>query len=112
MDILNKTSTKACSLFSFTIRKILNLIENCHNKSYQLLNTFKYVPSHYISKIVSFEQQLKTYSPFTLIIFGIFFILLFFFLKKCCKFLKKIFNFFANIKDNIALLYCQLPGQN
>ena len=36
--------------------------------------------------------------------------MLFFFLKKCCKFLKIIFNFFANIKDNIALLYCQLPG--
>ena len=110
MDMLNKTSTKACSLFSFTIRKILNLIENCHNKFYQLLNTFNYAPSHYTSKIVSFEQQLKSYSPFTLIAFGIFFILLFYFLKKCCKFLKKIINFFANIKSNITLLYFQLPG--
>ena len=86
MDILNKASTKACSLSSFTIRKILNLIENCHNKSYQLLNTFNYVPSHYISKIVSFEQQLKTYSPFTLIVFGIFLYCYFFFSKNVVNF--------------------------
>ena len=78
MDMLNKASTKACSLFSFPIRKILNLIENCHNKFYQLLNTFNYVPSNYISKIVSFEQQLKSYSPFTLIVFGIFYIVILF----------------------------------
>lgn len=110
MDILNKVSMKVCSLASITVRNLLNLTENCHNKFYQVLNTLNCIPSQYTSKIASFEQQLKTYSPFTLIVFGLFLIFLFYFLQKCYEFLKKIINFFANIKQNIALLYCKLPG--
>ena len=110
MDILNKVSMKVCSLASITVRNILNLIENCHNKFYQVLNTLNCIPSQYTSKIASFEQQLKTYSPIALIVFGLFLIFLFYFLQKCYEFLKKIINFFVNIKQNIALLYCKLPG--
>ena len=82
MDILNKVSTKVCSLTSFTVRNVLNSIENCHNKFYQVLNTLNCIPSQYTSKIASFEQQLKTYSPFTLIVFELFLIFLFYFLQK------------------------------
>ena len=82
MDILNKVSMKVCSLASITVRNLLNLIENCHNKFYQVLNTLNCITSQYTSKIASFQQQLKTYSPFALIVFGLFLIFFFFIFSK------------------------------
>ena len=110
MEILNLKLQKLVSFCSYTIKNILNLLENCHNKCYKLISSKNILNPIYFSKISSFEEQLKSYSPFTLIVFGLFLVFLFFLFKKIFKKLKKLIHFFQNFKENIAILYCKLPG--
>ena len=110
MEIINRISLELTAFLSYSIRNILNLLENCHNRFYQVINTKNIIPPQYFTRMSSFEEQLKSYSPFTLIIFGLFLILLFYLLKKVLKKTKKVFRFFGNFKTNIALLYCKLPS--
>ena len=110
MEILNQTLTKLISFSSYIVRITLNLIENCHNKFYYIINSINILPPKYFSKITSFEQQLKSYSPFTLITFGLFIIFLFNLSKKLCKFIENIIDFFMNFKENFGVLYSKLPG--
>ena len=110
MEILNRTLSKLVSFNSYAIKTILNIMENVHIKCYQILNSQTFLPNYYTSKISSFEEQLKTYSPFTLIAFGLLLILLVYFLKIIFKNIKKVMNFFLNFTENIKLIYCQLPG--
>ena len=110
MELLNRALSKLVSFNSYTIRSILNLIENVHIKFYQILNAQTFLPNYYSSKISSFEQQLKSYSPFTLIIFGLLLIFLVSFLKIVFKNIKKVINFFLNFTENVKILYCQLPS--
>ena len=110
MELLNRALSKLVSFNSYTIRSILNLIENVHIKFYQILNAQTFLPNYYSSKISSFEQQLKSYSPFTLIIFGLLLIFLVSFLKIVVKNIKKVINFFLNFTENVKILYCQLPS--
>ena len=111
MEIINKIISKFISFTSYSIRGTLNLFENCHNKLYQLIGTINLLPSNYFTKIASFEEQLKTYSPFTLIVFGLFLIFFIYLLKKCWKYTKQIINFFMDFRQNMFYLYCQLPAQ-
>ena len=110
MEVINRIPSELTAFLSYSIRNILNLLENCHNKFYQIINTKSIIPPQYFTRISSFEEQLKTYSPFTLIIFGLFLILLFYLLKKVLKKSKKVIRFFGDFKTNIALLYCKLPS--
>ena len=110
MEVLNKTLSKFISFTSHLVRIYLNLLENTHNKIYQLINSVNLIPSKYLVNITSFEQQLKTYSSFTLIIFGLSIIILYYFAKKIREYIKCVIDFFINFKQNIAILYCKLPG--
>ena len=110
MELLNQILLKFLSIISFIVRNYLNLIENIHNKFYQLIKTLKLIPSNYYSRIIIFEQQLKTYSPFTLILFGLSLIILLYFIKIIYEYINKIIDFFTNFKDNIATIYCNFPG--
>ena len=110
MAILNQILSTFISLISLIVRNLLNLIENIHNKFYQLTKTLNLFPPDYYSRITKFEEQLKTYSPFTLVIFGLSLILLFYLIKIIYGYIKKLINFCTNIKENIALIYCSFPG--
>lgn len=93
MEIINRISLELTTFLSYSIRNILNLLENCHNRFYQVINTKNIIPPQYFTRMSSFEEQLKSYSPFTLIIFGLFLILLFYLLKMVLKKTKKVFRF-------------------
>lgn len=110
MDTLYRILSVLILFFSFISKNILNILENWHIKLFRILNSQNFIPALYISNIISFEQQLKTYSPFTLILYGIFLVLFFSLLKKLFKVFKKIINYIKNIKENISLLYIQLPS--
>ena len=100
-------------LFSFskkTFKLGLDLLENCHTYFYSIMNSQNIIPKKYITKISLFEEQLKSYSSFTLICIGLLLIFLFNLLKIFYSYFLKIVYFFINIKENLALLYIKLPG--
>ena len=100
-------------LFSFskkTFKLGLDLLENCHTYFYSIMNSQNIIPKKYITKISLFEEQLKSYSPFTLICMSLLLIFLFNLLKIFYSYFLKIVYFFINIKENLALLYIKLPG--
>jgi sphinganine-1-phosphate aldolase len=74
------------------------------------MNSQNIIPKKYITKISLFEEQLKSYSSFTLICIGLLLIFLFNLLKIFYSYFLKIVYFFINIKENLALLYIKLPG--
>ena len=88
----------------------LDLLENCHTYFYSIMNSQNIIPKKYITKISLFEEQLKSYSSFTLICIGLLLIFLFNLLKIFYSYFLKIVYFFINIKENLALLYIKLPG--
>ena len=101
------------TLFSFskkTFKLGLDLLENCHTYFYSIMNSQNIIPKKYITKISLFEEQLKSYSSFTLICIGLLLIFLFNLLKIFYSYFLKIVYFFINIKENLALLYIKLPG--
>ena len=108
MEIIKKILSKLILFTSIFTRKTLNIIENFHNKFYQIINSQD--SKLYFSKIVSFEQQLKSFSPFTLISLGIFLIFLFYLIKKVFMIIERLINYLLNIKDNFAILYMKLPS--
>ena len=100
-------------LFSFskkTFKLGLDLLENCHTYFYSIMNSQNIIPKKYITKISLFEEQLKSYSSFTLICIGLLLIFLFNLIKIFYSYFLKIVYFFINIKENLALLYIKLPG--
>ena len=100
-------------LFSFskkTFKLGLDLLENCHTYFYSIMNSQNIIPKKYITKISLFEEQLKSYSSFTLLCIGLLLIFLFTLLKIFYSYFLKIVYFFINIKENLALLYIKLPG--
>jgi sphinganine-1-phosphate aldolase len=103
--------SKSFSISKSSIKFVLNLIENCHNNFFRTLNSQNIIPKEYISRIPTFEEQLKSYSPFTLIFFGLFMIFLYYFLKLLYSCLIKCIHFFLNIKENFIILYLKLPGK-
>ena len=88
----------------------LDLLENCHTYFYSIMNSQNIIPKKYITKISLFEEQLKSYSSFTLICMSLLLIFLFNLLKIFYSYFLKIVYFFINIKENLALLYIKLPG--
>ena len=107
--LINKIFSSFLLVIAIFIRKVLNLIENCHHKFYQLINSNNEISKLYFSKIFSFEQQLKSYSPYTLICFGIFLIFFLYIMKMIIKIFKNIINFFLHLKENLTYIYFQLP---
>ena len=110
MDRLSKVASNCLLPAKKLFKLILDLIENCHSYSFSLLNS-QNLTKQYFSKISSFESQLNSYSPFTLILFGIFLIFIYYFIKSILNCFAKIVNFFLNIKENLILLLAKLPGQ-
>ena len=110
MDRLSKVVSNCLLPAKKLFKLILDLIENCHSYSFSLLNS-QNLTKQYFSKISSFESQLNSYSPFTLILFGIFLIFIYYFIKLILNCFAKIVNFFLNIKENLILLLAKLPGQ-
>ena len=88
----------------------LDSLENCHTYFYSIMNSQNIIPKKYITKISLFEEQLKSYSSFTLICMSLLLIFLFNLLKIFYSYFLKIVYFFINIKENLALLYIKLPG--
>ena len=101
---------KLFSLSKKTFKLGLDLLENCHTYFYSIMNSQNIIPKKYITKISLFEEQLKSYSSFTLICIGLLLIFLFNLLKIFYSYFLKIVYFFINIKENLALLYIKLPG--
>lgn len=110
MDTISKVIQNLIFYISLSSRTILNNIETYKNKFYQIANSQNYFSESYFSKIISFEQQLKTYSPFTLIFLGIFLLLLYRLLKKLFYITIQIINYLLNIKENFSILYMKLPS--
>ena len=102
MEVINRISSALTAFFTYSIRNILNFLENNHNKFYQILSTKNIIPPQYFTKLSSFEDQLKSYSPFTLIIFGLLLILLFHLLKKVLKKNKKNISLFLRFQDQYS----------
>lgn len=88
----------------------LDSLENCHTYFYSIMNSQNIIPKKYITKISLFEEQLKSYSSFTLICMSLLLIFLFNLIKIFYSYFLKIVYFFINIKENLALLYIKLPG--
>ena len=105
-----ETLTKLFSLSKKTFKLGLDLLENCHTYFYSIMNSQNIIPKKYITKISLFEEQLKSYSSFTLICMSLLLIFLFNLLKIFYSYFLKIVYFFINIKENLALLYIKLPG--
>ena len=110
MDSILKIIAKCFSPTKKLFKLTLDLLENCHSYFFTLINSQNILPKNLTSKIPSFEIQLKSYSPFTLICFGIALIFFYYLLKKLFECFSQCINFFANIKENLAILYCKLPG--
>ena len=110
MELLKSFLSLLIRFFCFISSTILNTLENGHEIFYRQLNSQDFIPSNYTSKLIYVEQQMKNYSPFTLVIYGIILVLLLSLFKKILKVIKSIINYFKNIKDNIALLYIKLPS--
>ena len=105
-----ETLTKLFSFSKKAFKLGLDLLENCHTYFYSIMNSQNIIPKKYITKISLFEEQLKSYSSFTLICIGLLLIFLFNLLKIFYSYFLKIVYFFINIKENLALLYIKLPG--
>ena len=105
-----ETLTTLFSLSKKTFKLGLDLLENCHTYFYSIMNSQNIIPKKYITKISLFEEQLKSYSSFTLICMSLLLIFLFNLLKIFYSYFLKIVYFFINIKENLALLYIKLPG--
>ena len=105
-----ETLTKLFSFSKKAFKLGLDLLENCHTYFYSIMNSQNIIPKKYITKISLFEEQLKSYSSFTLICMGLLLILFFNLLKIFYSYFLKIVYFFINIKENLALLYIKLPG--
>ena len=105
-----ETLTKLFSFSKKAFKLGLDLLENCHTYFYSIMNSQNIIPKKYITKISLFEEQLKSYSSFTLICIGLLLIFLFTLLKIFYSYFLKIVYFFINIKENLALLYIKLPG--
>ena len=101
---------KLFSLSKKAFKLGLDLLENCHTYFYSIMNSQNIIPKKYITKISLFEEQLKSYSSFTLICMSLLLIFLFNLLKIFYSYFLKIVYFFINIKENLALLYIKLPG--
>ena len=104
--ILSKCLSPVKYLFKFT----LDFIENFHSNFFSIINSQNILSNNYFSEIPIFETQLKSYSPFTLICFGIILIIFYHLIKVLYAYFINCLHFFANIKENIALIYCKLPG--
>ena len=105
-----ETLTTLFSLSKKAFKLGLDLLENCHTYFYSIMNSQNIIPKKYITKISLFEEQLKSYSSFTLICMSLLLIFLFNLIKIFYSYFLKIVYFFINIKENLALLYIKLPG--
>ena len=105
-----ETLTKLFSFSKKAFKLGLDLLENCHTYFYSIMNSQNIIPKKYITKISLFEEQLKSYSSFTLICMSLLLLFLFNLIKIFYSYFLKIVYFFINIKENLALLYIKLPG--
>ena len=105
-----ETLTTLFSLSKKAFKLGLDLLENCHTYFYSIMNSQNIIPKKYITKMSLFEEQLKSYSSFTLICMSLLLIFLFNLIKIFYSYFLKIVYFFINIKENLALLYIKLPG--
>ena len=110
MELCNNIISKSISIFSYLIKTSLDFIEFSYTNCLKIINSQNIIPKKYFIKIPDIEKQLKSYSSFTLIFFGFFLIFMFYILKKLISYIKIIFEFFTNIKENMIILYCKLPG--
>ena len=105
-----ETLTTLFSLSKKAFKLGLDLLENCHTYFYSIMNSQNIIPKKYITKMSLFEEQLKSYSSFTLICMSLLIIFLFNLIKIFYSYFLKIVYFFINIKENLTLLYIKLPG--
>lgn len=70
-----------------TLRQVLNGIESIHNTAFVYLNSTDYFNKRILFKAAYFEEELRTYSPVTIIIFAF---LLYFILIRLMKIMKKV----------------------
>lgn len=110
MEVLKKVIKIIEDICTLLTTKSLIGLEKCRGYGYSLLNNEKLIPKIYSKKISDFEEKIKVYSPFTLIVFGLLIIIIFRLLRKILKKTKKVINFFKNIKHNFIKIYLSFPG--
>ena len=89
MEYVAKIVKAILSLTSKSTKKTLDILENFHGQFYKLLTSGSDYTKDAFSVLSSFELQLKSYSPFSLIAFGILLVFLYLFLKTLFKKVKK-----------------------
>ena len=91
-------------------KKGLDVIETGCTKGMTLIKSRKEIPAQIVPIITHIEDQLKTYSPFTIIIFTLVVIIVF---RTICVVLSKMKNTWKNrlsFKDMLTTLYFMTPG--
>ena len=110
MEFLKKINSNFFLTLKNISKFILNNLQNFEDFIIKNLNKNNYIQSPYIKEFTNQEQELKNYSPFSLISFGILICICFLILKKLLKKSKKIFKFFCNFKENFVILMSKLPS--
>ena len=110
MEYIGKILSVLLNISSTSTKKVLDVLENIHIQFYKLLNSGNEFTKNAFSAFSSFEIQLKSYSPFTLITFGIFLVFLYYFLKKLFKKIKKANKYIKKFKAFLLTLYISLPS--
>ena len=107
---------KNAFLFFFRIfkrlsRRGLNAIETSREIGYKTLANPNLLNPKYLTRLNDLEQNLKSYSPFTLISYGIILLILFLLIKKLFKKSYKILKNLSikKIKEKITILILKLP---
>ena len=91
-------------------KKGLDVIETGYTKGMTLIKSRKEIPAQIVPIISHIEEQLKSYSPFTIIIFTLVVIIIF---RTICVVLSKMKNTWKNrlsFKDMLTTLYFMTPG--
>lgn len=85
MDLLHKVFLFFFRIFKRLSRRGLNAIETSREIGYKTLANPNLLNPKYLTRINDLEQNLKSYSPFTLISYGIILLILFLLIKKLFK---------------------------
>ena len=110
MEYVAKILKAILSLTSKSTKKTLDILENFHGQFYKLLTSGNDYTKDAFSVLSSFELQLKSYSPFSLIAFGILLVFLYLFLKTLFKKVKKTNKYIKKIKNFVITLFLSLPS--
>jgi len=111
MDLLHKVFLFFFRIFKRLSRRGLNAIETSREIGYKTLANPNLLNPKYLTRLNDLEQNLKSYSPFTLISYGIILLILFLLIKKLFKKSYKILKNLSikKIKEKITILILKLP---